>query len=135
MSADTLYNFKEIEFLREFWMDPRNSPWSPEKAAEVLEDWLNELIREIENEEDTYFFSPNFIQLDNLKFNEVLLQHGAGLVVSCFAAIVVFGLLRFDNILLTILCFALINVAIFGSYTVAWGAIILYQALEVSRFF
>lgn len=139
MSADTLYQHYAENGVKSFIIPKINSNgrrppkiwWSPEKASEVLEEWLKQLIEDIESQEETYFFSPNFIQLENLSIKDIVRQHSEVLLFNCLAAAFAFVLLRFNNILLTMLLFILINIVIFGSYTVAWAAIILYQALEV----
>ena len=141
MSADTLFTFwndnpdlhKSFLTAKSRSGDRQRIVWSEHKAAEILEQWLNQLIENIEQEPDTFFFSPNFVQLHNLKLGEVLAQNGATMAVNTAVALIAICVFQFRSKLVTFAVFAAMNILLYGAYSVAWASIITYQALEVNE--
>jgi hypothetical protein len=148
MSANTLYNcwnkgkcrevpvkFKpEINQLN-FRGDLQKISWSPEKAAEVLEDWLRELIKNIESEKNSYFFSPNFVDLPNKGLKDLFLSNLGAAGINCLITLVTLMALKFKNVLVALWFFIIANFLAFVSFTVSWAAIIFHQESMLNQVF
>ena len=135
MSADTLYKFHEDDMgigpLKP--IDPnRITYWSKAKASELLEEWLKKVIETVRHEENSSFFSPNFVQMQNQQICEVMIRSLFILGVTGAISMVFAKIFNLSGVLLAGAIFIGANVLIFAAFSIGWAFVLIQQALKVS---
>ena len=122
--------------------------WSPELAAELLENFLQKIEAKVQSYENSFFYCPNYVQLENLNIKErfvnifsdfVLKFHFSFFAVTPYLLVssgVVYFIVAVSGLshpCLLSAIFAISNFFVFGSFTTGWSSIIINYALSVSR--